>query len=90
LRGVWRGHGYDYYKYTSTLRNLTRKLKKLDEPNTRIMDQLTDLKGKVQASKMPAQSKFDLENEIDDAVNYFTSYANAIDKIEKLTSQTLK
>jgi hypothetical protein len=54
------------------------------------MTQLADLKGKVQASKMPAQSKFDLENEIDDAVNYFTSYANAIDKIEKLTSQTLK
>ena len=90
LKGVWRGYGYDYYKYTSTLRNLTRKLKKLDEPNTRIMTQLADLKGKVQASKMPAQSKFDLENEIDDAVNYFTSYANAIDKIEKITSQTLK
>jgi hypothetical protein len=90
LRGVWRGYGYDYYKYYSMLRNLTRKLKKLDEPNTKIMTQLTDLKGKVQSSKMPAQSKFDLENAIDEAVNYFSSYASAIDRIEQLASQTLK
>lgn len=90
LKGAWRGYGYDYYKYTSALGNLTRKLKKLDEPNKKIMVQLEDLKGKVQTSKMPSQSKFDLENEIDDAVNYFTSYTNVIDKIEKLTLQTLK
>jgi hypothetical protein len=90
LRGVWRGYGYDYYKYYSMLRNLTRKLKKLDEPNTKIMTQLSDLKDKVQASKMPEQSKFDLENTIEEAVNYFTSYASAIDRIEQLASKTLK
>jgi len=90
LKGVWRGYGYDYYKYYSMLRTLTRKLKKLDEPNTKIMTQLTDLKGKVQASKMPPQSKFDLENAIEEAVNYFSSYASAIDRIEQLASQTLK
>jgi len=90
LKGVWRGYGYDYYKYYSMLRTLTRKLKKLDEPNTKIMTQLTDLKGKVQASKMPPQSKFDLENAIDEAVNYFQSYSSAIDRIEQLASQTLK
>lgn len=90
LKGVWRGYGYDYYKYYSMLRTLTRKLKKLDEPNTKIMTQLTDLKGKVQSSKMPPQSKFDLENAIEEAVNYFSSYASAIDRIEQLASQTLK
>jgi hypothetical protein len=90
LKGVWRGYGYDYYKYYSMLRTLTRKLKKLDEPNTKIMTQLSDLKDKVQSSKMPAQSKFDLENTIEEAVNYFSSYASAIDRIEKLSSQTLK
>ena len=44
LKGVWRGEGYDYFKYLSSLRQLTRKLKKLDAPNLKIMDQLRDLK----------------------------------------------
>jgi hypothetical protein len=47
LKGVWRGEGYDYFKYLSSLRGLTRKLKKLDAPNVKIMTQLTDLKNKV-------------------------------------------
>ena len=68
LKGVWRGYGYDYFKYLSSLRQLTRKLKKLDEPNAKIMTQLKDLKNKVQGSKMPPDKKQNLETSIDGAI----------------------
>ena len=89
LKGVWRGYGYDYFKYLSSLRQLTRKLKKLDEPNAKIMTQLKDLKNKVQGSKMPPDKKQNLETSIDGAINHFTAYSNLINTIEQLASQRL-
>lgn len=89
LKGVWRGYGYDYFKYLSSLRQLTRKLKKLDEPNTKIMTQLKDLKTKVQSSKMPPERKKDLETAIDGAISHFSSYSNLINTIEQLATQKL-
>ena len=89
LKGVWRGYGYDYFKYLSSLRQLTRKLKKLDAPNVKIMDQLRDLKNKVQGSKMPPDKKDNLLKAIDGAINHFTVYANLINTIEQIASQRL-
>jgi HEPN domain-containing protein len=89
LKGVWRGYGYDYFKYLSSLRQLTRKLKKLDAPNVKIMDQLRDLKNKVQSSKMPPDRKQNLLTSIDGAINHFTAYANLINTIEQLATQRL-
>ena len=89
LKGVWRGEGYDYFKYLSNLRQLTRKLKKLDAPNVKIMDQLRDLKNKVQGSKMPPDKKDNLLKAIDGAINHFTVYANLINTIEQIASQRL-
>ena len=60
LKGVWRGEGYDYFKHLSSLRGLTRQLKKLDVPNAKIMTQLTDLKNKVSVSKMPPDKRKNL------------------------------
>jgi Glu-tRNA(Gln) amidotransferase subunit E-like FAD-binding protein len=89
LKGVWRGEGYDYFKYLSSLRGLTRKLKKLDAPNVKIMTQLTDLKNKVTVSKMPTDKKQNLINTIDKAIAHFNAYSNLINTIEQLSSQKL-
>jgi len=89
LKGVWRGEGYDYFKYLSSLRGLTRKLKKLDAPNVKIMTQLTDLKNKVTVSKMPAAKKQNLIDTIDKAIAHFNAYSNLINTIEQLSSQKL-
>ena len=78
-----------YFKYLSSLRQLTRKLKKLDAPNVKIMDQLRDLKNKVQSSKMPPDRKQNLLTSIDGAINHFTAYANLINTIEQLATQRL-
>jgi hypothetical protein len=89
LKGVWRGEGYDYFKYLSSLRGLTRKLKKLDEPNVKIMNQLTDLKNKVTVSKMPTSKKQNLIDTIDKAIAHFNAYSGLINTIEQLASQKL-
>ena len=89
LKGVWRGEGYDYFKYLSSLRGLTRKLKKLDAPNVKIMTQLTDLKNKVTVSKMPTDKKQNLINTLDKAIAHFNAYSGLINTIEQLASQKL-
>jgi Mg2+ and Co2+ transporter CorA len=89
LKGVWRGEGYDYFKYLSSLRQQVQRLKKLDAPNHKIMAQLSNLKSKIQVSKMPTDKKDNLLRTIDAAISHFTSYANLINTIEQLASQKL-
>jgi hypothetical protein len=89
LKGFWRGEGYDYFKYLSSLRGITRKLKKLDEPNVRVMGDLYQLRTKVDTSKMPTDKKSNLLNTIDAAMDHFKSYSTLINKIEQLSTQKL-
>jgi hypothetical protein len=89
VKGFTRGEGYSYFKHLSNLQRLLSKLKKLDEPNHKIMLDLNTLKNNISASKMSAQKKFDLINHIDDAINYFDYYTQEINKIETLSKQTL-
>lgn len=89
LKGAWRGEGYDYFKYLNSLRSISRKLRKLDEPNVKVMSDLTNLKNKVGASKMPPDKKQNLTDAIDKAITHFNSYSNLINKIEQLATQRL-
>ena len=89
LKGVWRGAGYDYYKYFSSLKGLMKKLKKLDEPNHKTMIELESLKNKIAMSKMDNQKKTELADKIDRAVRYFEGYANLINQIESDASTLL-
>lgn len=89
LKGAWRGEGFPYFKYLSTLQRLTKDLKKLDQPNKKIMTQLTDLKSKISSSKMPTDKKDNLTKTIDAAIGHFDSYSNLIDKIETTASQKM-
>jgi hypothetical protein len=89
LKGVWRGEGYDYFKYLSSLRGITRKLKKLDEPNVKVMGDLHQLRSKVDTSKMPTDKKSNLLKTIDAAMDHFKSYSTLINKIEQLSTQKL-
>ena len=89
LKGVWRGEGYDYFKQVSALKNVAKRLKKLDEPNRDIMMELSGLKTEISASKMPQNKKQNLVNAIDQAISHFQTYSNYIDAIERATTQKL-
>jgi hypothetical protein len=90
LKGVWRGEGYDFFKYLNSLKNMAKELKKLDQPNIKIMTKLTDLKNKITASKMPPEKKGQLISEIEKALEKFNQYSTHIDNIERVASERLK
>jgi len=89
LKGVWRGEGYDYFKYLSSLRSQIKTLQKLDEPNKKIFGNLNNLKQKIQSSKMPQQKKDNIENAINLAIQHFDTYQNLINSIENLITQKI-
>ena len=60
IKGMARGYGMDYFKSMSRLQTLVSKLKKLDAPNLKIMDELTRLKTKVGSMNIPQQRKNNL------------------------------
>jgi hypothetical protein len=89
LKGVWRGEGYDYFKYLSSLRRQIQTLKKLDKPNTKIFDNLKKLKQQISGSKMPDDKKNKINGTIDLAFQYFKSYQDALDSVEILITQKI-
>ena len=90
LKGVWRGEGYDFFMYLNSLKGMAKDLKKLDQPNIKIMTKLTDLKNKITASKMPPEKKGQLISEIEKALEKFNAYSYHIDNIEKMATERLK
>jgi hypothetical protein len=90
VKGVWRGEGYDYYKYLSELRNVARDLQKLDQPNNKIMDKLTDLSNKIQNSKMEDRKKRRINAVINKAQDHFEEYSKYIKLIETDINKIIK
>jgi hypothetical protein len=83
LKGVWRGEGYDYFSYLNTLKNVLRKLDKIDKPNESIMNDLEKIKSSLSSSKMPQNKKNNIINAIDTAKSHFLQYRAIIDQLTK-------
>jgi len=81
VKGVKRGYGMDYFQNMSKLDRLVKKLKKLDEPNVKVMTELADLKTKVSSLNMPQQRKQAIMNLIDNSVYHFNTYNRINDQI---------
>lgn len=82
VKGMKRGYGMDYFRNLSALDRLIRKLKKLDQPNTKVMSELQSLKSKVSSTGMPQDKKKDIIDQIDQANFYFNNYQTVINQIE--------
>lgn len=89
LKGVWRGDGYDYYKYLHSLRGNIRDLKKLDKPNHKIMGTLDDLVNKMSSSKMDNTKKSNIISAVNAAKSNFENYSRILDDIERLISKKI-
>lgn len=84
LKGVWRGEGYDYYKYMSSMKNTLQSLDNADKPNFKLMGELQRLKGLINSSKMPSYKKAQLMRYIDESKKYFDDYRTSIDGIKAI------
>jgi hypothetical protein len=83
LKGVWRGEGYDYFSYLNTLKNVLKKLDKVDKPNESILNELDKIKSSLSGSKMPQSKKNNIINAIDAAKSNFLQYRAIIDQLTK-------
>ena len=81
VKGVKRGYGMDYFQSMSRLDRLIKQLKKLDQPNLKVMGELSQLKGKVANLNMPQQRKQALTNLIENALFHFDKYNKINDQI---------
>ena len=89
LKGVWRGDGYDYYKYLNSLRGSIRDLKRLDKPNHKIMGTLNNLVNKMSSSKMDNTKKNNIISAVNAAKSNFENYSRILDDIERLISKKI-
>lgn len=81
VKGLKRGYGMDYFQNMSKLENLVKKLKKLDEPNQKVMSELTQLRARVNGLNMPQQRKNALLALIDNSLFHFNKYSTINDQI---------
>lgn len=81
VKGMVRGYGMDYFQNMSRLDRLIKRLKKLDEPNVKVMRELSSLKTKVSSLNMPQQRKQAIINLIDNSVHHFNTYNSINDQI---------
>jgi UTP-glucose-1-phosphate uridylyltransferase len=81
LKGMKRGFGTDYFQNMSRLENLIKKLKNLDVPNEKVMNELEKLKTKVSSLGMPQARKDALIALIDNSLYHFKKYSNVNDQI---------
>jgi hypothetical protein len=81
IKGVKRGYGMDYFQNMSALDRLIKKLKKLDEPNIQVMNELAALNAKVSNLNMPQQRKQALTSLIENSLYHFNSYYRINDQI---------
>jgi hypothetical protein len=81
IKGVKRGYGMDYFQNMSALDRLIKKLKKLDEPNIQVMNELAALNAKVSNLNMPQQRKQALTSLIENSLYHFNAYYRINDQI---------
>ena len=81
VKGAKRGYGMDYFQNMSALDRLIKKLKKLDEPNLKVMNELAALNAKVSNLNMPQQRKQALTGLIENSLYHFNVYNRINDQI---------
>jgi hypothetical protein len=81
IKGLKRGYGTDYFNNMSRLETLIKKLKNLDVPNEKVMDELKQLRIKVASLNIPQQRKNSLIGLIDNSLFHFRNYSSINDQI---------
>lgn len=90
LRGVWRGYGYDFYKYTNQVDNISKSVERHTRKVDKMIDKLVDLERKINLSKMPPQYKSELKQEINAMVQEYEKFLLSLNNLQDWSKKTLK
>lgn len=89
LKGFWQGEGYDYFSYLNTLKNVLKKLDKIDKPNEIILDELDKIKQSLINSSLSQHKKNTIVKAIDAAKSNFLQYRATINDLVKKLEKKL-
>jgi len=93
VRGFFKGESYGYYKYLSKIKNRSKKVISELEDIENFVNQLVDLKPKVERLTIAPEKKLRLLKLLDYVIKkwepFFPQYNQAIREINKLTSEKL-
>lgn len=89
IKGMKSGTGIKFLPFVVMIRNILRQLKRIDEPNEKLMLKLENLKNRIKGMYLDQNLKDDLLYGIDNVQNSFRTYANAIDEMSVTLNQTL-
>lgn len=89
IKGLKSGTGIKFLPFVVMIRNILRQLKRLDEPNERVMLKLKNLETRIQGVYLKDDLKNDLLYGVNNIQESFRTYAKAIDDMEILLSKTL-
>lgn len=90
LRGVWRGYGYDFYKYTNQVDNISKSVERHTRKVDKMINKLVDLERKINLSKMPPQYKSELKQEINAMVQEYEKFLLSLNNLQDWSKKTLK
>lgn len=94
IKGVKRGYGYDYFTHVSKLSRIVNRLKKLDLPNEKMINELISLRGKVSSLNIPKDRKDELIKNIGQTLQTWKWYTDSketiIKQIESLNLKSWK
>jgi hypothetical protein len=90
LKGVWRGYGYDFYKYTNQVGNVSNSIERHVKRVDKMVNKLVNLENKINLSKMPNNYKNELKNEINTMVSEYEKFLLSLNNLQDWSKQTLK
>lgn len=90
LKGVFRGYGYDFYKYTNQVDNISKSVERHTKKVDNMVNKLVDLERKINVSKMPSQYKSELKQEINTMVQEYEKFLLSLNNLQDWSKRTLK
>ena len=89
LKGVWRGYGYDFYKYTNQVDNIAKSMLRRTQGLDNSVNELYQISQKVGASRMPDNLKDQLRNEINNLNTAFQQYQQSLQNLRTWSQNTI-
>jgi len=89
LKGVWRGYGYNFYKYTNQVDNIARTMLRKTAGLDAQANNLVEINRTVGQLNIPQQSKDELRNEVNNLLTSFQQYQQSLQNLRAWSQRTI-
>ena len=89
MKGVWRGYGYNFYKYTNQVDNIARTMLRKTAGLDTQANNLVEINRTVGQLNIPQQSKDELRNEVNNLLTSFQQYQQSLQNLRAWSKRTI-